>query len=155
MIEQDANKIMDEVLAEVLEKQAFMFTDIVPVEELVEAEELNYQAFMSFTGEFSGKITLVVTGSMSHEIAANILGVEPDEETSEASAKDSLKEILNVICGNFLTAVAGAEPEFDITIPEVANVRKTDWIEYLENSAIHTYMVDDYPALVLLDISNG
>ena len=54
-----------------------------------------------------------------HELAANMLGVDEDDETTSGQQYDALKETLNVICGNLIPAIAGGLEIFDIDPPEI------------------------------------
>lgn len=146
---------LNSVLADVLEKQAFMFAEPAEGEELETPDGVSFQAAMSFSGPYTGKIVLAAPIEMCREIAANVLGIEPDEEISESSARDSLKEVLNVLCGNLLTELAGSEPEFDISIPSTGEVDPGNWSELSADPACVHYMVDEYPTLVILEISAG
>lgn len=146
---------LNEVLADVLEKQAFMFAEPAEIENLAAPLTENYRASMSFEGPYSGRITLAAPLEMCREIAANVLGIEPDEEISEASAKDSLKEVLNVLCGNLLTALAGSGPEFDISIPDTGELDAAGWKDLYAGGNTAGYMVDEFPVLVVLNIEGG
>ena len=42
-----------------------------------------------------------------------------EEPPPEPTQKDALGEIVNVICGNLLPSIAGPEPVFDISAPEI------------------------------------
>jgi CheY-specific phosphatase CheX len=56
---------------------------------------------------------------MALELAANFLGTEASDPVAAAGADDSFKELLNVVCGHLLTAMAGEDPVFDLTMPTV------------------------------------
>ena len=60
-----------------------------------------------------------ISTSVLPELAGNMLGMDDDAEISETEQQDALKEILNVICGNALPAIAGDQVEFSIDAPEV------------------------------------
>lgn len=53
---------------------------------------------MSFTGAMQGECLLMVPEALCPEIAANILGLDTDDELAAMRAQDALKELLNVTC---------------------------------------------------------
>ena len=73
---------------------------------------------MTYSGGMTGSISLIVPDDVCPEIAANVLGKDPDDAIVAAQSADALKEVLNVLCGNILTAVAGESPVFDLSVPE-------------------------------------
>lgn len=79
-----------------------------------------YGASVAFDGPFSGKLFVSISEGMMDPLAANMLGLEPGEEPPEGvMVKDGLKELLNVICGNLLPAIAGETVIFNISAPEL------------------------------------
>lgn len=111
--------LLREVFAQVLEKQIFMFADEMPLEDLPLGAGDWVEAHISFHGPFDGSISLALPKAAELEIAANFMGMEPDDPAVARCSEDSLKEILNVVCGHMLTALAGEEPVFDLSIPKM------------------------------------
>ncbi len=70
-----------------------------------------------FTGASEGWLSIRLYGGFLAELTANMLGEE--EEPSEQDQADALGELSNVVCGNLLPAVAGAEAVYDLGAPEV------------------------------------
>lgn len=149
---QDMRQILDETLCEVLEKQAFLFAEETEADELPPQQGKILSAQISFSGNFSGTISLYVTEKMCCEIAANFLGVDADAADTVTKAPDALKEILNVICGNFLTAAAGDGPVFDLAIPQASEYDDSEWDRILKIPGIMTYAVDDYAVACQLEL---
>jgi CheY-specific phosphatase CheX len=101
---------------ETLESLAFMFIepgDTRNPKDYSGAEAVS----MYFSGPFSGQLVLTCSDQVLPELAENMLGTEEDIPLSQQ--RDALKELLNVICGNTLPAIAGKEAVFDLTMPEV------------------------------------
>jgi len=149
MTNEDHGATLQRVFAEVLEQLAFMFAD--PAEdEFQPAADGLVRASMSFRGPFGGGLTLTVPREMAPLLAANVLGLEPDDELVLQAPYDALKELLNVTCGNLLTAIAGDEPVFDLTVPEISELPPgTPWED--SNSPNTTAcLVDDHPAVLRL-----
>jgi CheY-specific phosphatase CheX len=100
---------------------AFML--VVP-EELDETAgqppEWGYAVRVDFTGPFNGELYAAITREMLEPLAANMLGIDPDEDPPDGvQLQDALKELINVVCGNLLPAIAGDEVVFQIGGPEL------------------------------------
>ena len=108
-------EIMSKVTIETLEKLAFMFA--FPYEG--EPRDSMVAGRVSFTGPFSGTLVMMISIEVLRELAANMLGLDDGEETTEDHRSDALKETMNVVCGNLLPAIAGDEVVFDIGVPGV------------------------------------
>ena len=110
-------EIMYEVAIDTLEKLAFLFA--FPGDERGGPDDSMVAGKISFTGPFSGTMIMTISIEVLQELTANMLGLDDGEETTEKHRSDALKETMNVICGNFLPAVAGNDLIFDIGVPEV------------------------------------
>lgn len=134
---------LKKVFIAVLEKQAFMFADSInPVE--FETKDGNYLSVaMGFGGEFSGRIQLAAPKALAHEVAANFLGVDAESPEALAHGADSLKELLNIICGNLLTALAGDRPVFDLTIPQIMPMTSDEAANLAGKDGMLAFRVED------------
>lgn len=141
-------EMLRNVFCDILERMAFMFGDLAEEEEMPDTMNNATAASMTFTGPIKGSLTLAVPSEMCPEIAANILGIDPEEERAVEASHDALKELLNVICGNVLTELAGVEPVFDLSVPEIRELDSAAWKALQENSATIALLVDDHPALL-------
>ena len=77
------------------------------------------------------------------------MGLEPFSEEAVENAPDALGEMLNVICGQYLTAQFGTSPVFNLSIPNCQPINSETWSHlhgHLESAAI---LIDDEPAMVL------
>lgn len=114
------NNIISKVAEETFGSLAFMLT--IPQDEDVDCSQTvwGYGASVVFTGPFSGKLFISITSDMLKPLAANMLGLELEEEPPEdVKIEDALIELLNVICGNLLPAIASDEVVFNIAGPEI------------------------------------
>ena len=110
--------ILAGVTSDTVEKLAFLF--VFPDEERdSDGPEPALAGRVAFNGFFSGSMVLRISSSALPELAANMLGVDDDAETSPEDQRDAFKEMLNVICGNLLPAIAGDHEEFNIDAPEI------------------------------------
>lgn len=145
----DRKELVGEVFCDVFEKVAFMFGEEAGREELSEAATEFIQAAMSFKGPFEGNLAIVVPDEMCPEIAANVLGMDLDDEIVKDQATDALKEVLNVICGNLLTEIAGEEPIFDLSVPLISKIDEAGWAAILDRPDAVGFLVDETPVVLM------
>jgi hypothetical protein len=74
---------------------------------------------VAFDGPFAGTLVLVASEAMLPALARNMLGFDEGAEPPREKQMDALKELINVICGNLLPAIAGPAAVFDVRAPEV------------------------------------
>jgi len=142
----ERKEVLNQVFCDVFERLAFMFGEPTPKEDLPEDSTEFVQVKMGFNGPTQGSLEFVVPVEMCEEIAANVLGMDPDDELVRERALDSLKEMLNVTCGQLLTSIAGEGPVFDLSIPSVTDLDRAGWAGFLSDPETLTFLVDDSPA---------
>jgi len=106
-------------------------------------------ASLSFMGPFSGKLLIMLSNQILPELAANMLGLGDEEETTSEQQQDALRELTNVLCGNLLPAIAGDRVVFNVDIPRII----TD--EHALKQAVEDGDVRGPNCLVKLDLENG
>jgi chemotaxis protein CheY-P-specific phosphatase CheC len=117
-MEQQLKSILTSVTSATLEKLAFLFT--FPDNERVnDGPDPAVVGRVDFNGYFDGRLLMRISACVIPELANNMLGRDDDAEISDSEQQDALKEILNVICGNALPAIAGDQVEFNIVAPEI------------------------------------
>jgi hypothetical protein len=116
-MEEDLSTTLCRIAQESLEGLAFLFSFAAE-----EREPLCFEgalaAKLTFSGAMQGTLFIVISAEVLSELAGNMLGSE-GEEITEIQQHDALKELLNVICGNLLPAVAGTQAVCDIGMPVV------------------------------------
>lgn len=152
-MEAHLSEITTEVLCDVLEKFAFEFGDPADLADIRPPGEETFIARMCFRGVSQGALTLLVPRGLGLEIAANVLGLDPEDASVPERAHDAIKEVLNVVCGNLLTRIAGEEAVFDLSIPETRLAGAGIWDEWLAREDTIGVLVDDRP--LLLQLQNG
>ena len=115
---QQIRHILTIVANETLERLAFIFA-FADNERVIDGPAPAMTGRVDFKGSFSGVLIMRISQGTLAELAANMLGLDDDCEISEAEQQDAFKEMLNVICGNFLPALAGDQMEFHIGPPAV------------------------------------
>lgn len=111
------------IFSEVLANLAFMFTDEDPGDP--PAGDVWLETTIAYSGPVSGTLRLRCTRDFSTRLAANLLGTDPGDRDAEQSASDAVKELMNILCGQFITAAHGAEEVFSLTIPEIVELSET------------------------------
>lgn len=140
------------VFSQVAENLAFMFVEPQEDESLLDPAGPCVAAEMTFTGPFSGTLTLAAPLAFCPVVAANVLGVEPDDELATAQPYDALNELLNVTCGNLLTTLAGEEPVFDLTVPAVRDLSFEEWNTLKNSPETVGLVIEEHPILLKLSI---
>jgi len=145
------NDLLCATFAEVMQKQVFLFADPLDAGEIETDESTWSQVQIAFHGPSSGSLTLSLPKELGHEVTANFLGLDPGEAISDRQADDAVRELLNVLCGHFLSAYAGEEAVFDLGAPAAKS-----WESEPSPSAdsVQGFDVEGKPALLTLNISS-
>ncbi|MDD5674716.1 MAG: chemotaxis protein CheX [Chitinivibrionales bacterium] len=107
------------VISRIVGDAAFMFADELKTEARPQPGQWRAQGVaLDFNGEVSGRFRLWVGPSLALQFAANMLGLEADDALSEIKKQDALKEMLNIIVGNFLTESFGPAASFAMGLPQ-------------------------------------
>ena len=106
------------VVEETFASLAFMF----PVEPAAPAAcdpETARQAVVEFSGPFRGALLLSASPELLEPLASNMLGLDDGVCPSPEQKQDAFRELLNVICGNLLPAIASPREVFDVHEPRM------------------------------------
>ncbi len=159
--EADRRRVIGEVFESVLQNLAFMFVESVEKETLENMDspdgvpEKFVKASMAFSGPNKGWVNLMVPEELAKELAANIIGKELDKNISQRHLQDALKEVLNVTCGNLLSAVVGTKQVFDAASPVLTEHDEKAWAAFLAEPASNPFMVEDWPAILQFLVDKG
>ncbi|MBN2281740.1 MAG: chemotaxis protein CheX [Candidatus Marinimicrobia bacterium] len=144
------SEILYNVLEESLESLAFMFAESIDTSDIAMTDTECIKVTMEFTGDlYNGSLMMIVPSNISSEIAANILGIEDTSDDATDLGDDSLKEVLNVICGRVLTEISGTEPLFDLSIPEIEKISCTGLENYISEQNTCSAIIDDMYPIIL------
>lgn len=105
------------VFSDVLGNLAFLFADDEQADPSPAAIWL--ETTISYCGPATGTLRLQCNGEFAILLAANLLGIDPGDDDAELKAPDAVMEFMNIVCGQFVTAMHGTEDVFDLTIPAV------------------------------------
>jgi|GEM_PF-6481304 hypothetical protein len=75
-------------------------------------------ARLEFTGPFCGVMAIAAPREFAKIVGTNMLCLEDDVADIFFDRYDPLKELLNMVCGSLLPALAGPKHEFAIGAPE-------------------------------------
>ena len=81
-------------------------------------------ATMTFEGARQGRLTLRIASRVLPRLSQNMLGDFEVDESASDKGQDALKEVLNMICGNLLTAWYGHAPVFKLHPPEITSAKE-------------------------------
>ena len=81
---------------------------------------------LTFTGARTGTVVLATAPDLARQIAANLYSLDLTAITDD-QAIDALKELLNVTTGDYLHALEGNEPIFDLTPPALAALDRAEF----------------------------
>jgi len=147
-------EIIENVFCDVFENLAFMFGEPMS-KDAFEANGIEHtHAHISFAGARTGEIVLIVPDDMCPEIAANVLGVDPDDEQVDELAGDALKEMINIICGRLLTDLESKDLVFDLSVPAIKNINSEEWSVWLKKEGSLGFIVDEYPVILYLEMED-
>lgn len=115
------------VLSDVLGDLAFMVADDEVPE--VPAGTVWLHGEIRYTGSSVGALQLWCTRGFATRLAANLLGLEPDEGEAQVGAEDAVREFMNVLCGQLVTTWFGNGPVFNLSIPDVCECTDAPRVE--------------------------
>ena len=104
------------IFSEVLANLAFMFTDDEGVDS--RPDDTWLETTIGYRGHSSGELTFRCTRRFTRLLAANLLGVDAEAESTD-EADDAAKEFMNIVCGQLVTALHGSDDVFNLTIPQI------------------------------------
>lgn len=152
-MKEDVQKVLTEVLTEILEKFGFMFADQECEAAEQESDVSILMAEMTFAGPARGTLQLAAPAPLCRELASNVLGVSLPE-TGKPVAEDALKELLNIACGELVARLFGEKPVFDLAIPTVRGISKAQCRELSGTAGAVRLWVESRPVVAALDVEN-
>ena len=149
-----SDNILVESITEALETMAFMM--VMPPEEELPVPEQSIRVDMNFTGPVRGKVELMAGLDFTWNMAANVMGLDPDDEEAKSKGTDAFKELVNTVCGVLLPKLASSPKDiFDVSIPNAQTFETTDdWNNFITQSDVRVLDVDCQPVAVRLTIDS-
>jgi CheY-specific phosphatase CheX len=140
---------IDEVFLDIVEKLAFMFGDPCDVADMSMSEGSWSRASIRFKGSVTGVVSLSVPDELCLEIAENILGMDMGDVEDELEVgRDSVKEMLNVVCGHVVPILQGDGSDVQLEVPVLESVRSEECIASASQDGVTAYNLDGSPVLL-------
>lgn len=143
-------EIVSVIFLDISERLAFMFGDPVTREQIDTEGGEWAQAGVDFSGETAGRLTLSAPQELCLEIAANILGTDPEEIADGMLAEDALRELLNVVTGHVVPGLQGEDEAFELSVPVYEALTPEQVEELMGHPGTIYYELDDSPVLLNL-----
>ncbi len=138
---------LNTIFSEVLQNLAFMFHDEEDAE--IPPGEVWLETVIRYRGPQEGTLRLRCTRDFAVLLAANLLGTDPESADAPGRASDAIKEFMNILCGQYVTARHGVEDVFDLTIPEIEELTETPEFTPASNEEAATFSVQGHRVQVL------
>lgn len=111
------------IFSEVLANLAFMFTDDEQTD--LSPGDVWLETTIGYEGPATGTLRFRCTRGFSVLLAANLLGIDPDDATAARQCEDAVREFMNIVCGQFVTAMHGSQDVYNLTIPRTVELSET------------------------------
>jgi hypothetical protein len=144
------------VISRIIGDAAFMFTDPLGAEGRPPAETWKALGVsLSFSGDIDGEFRFWASPELTQGIAVNMLGLDQADPLSEARLSDALREIVNIIVGNFLTDMYGDGVIATLGLPRMIDAAalgadcanaNAQWLSVDGNPVLCVMRVDKQPA---------
>lgn len=119
MLTEEIREKAMKVIIHILGECSYIFADPISEEDIPPLHELDLKGVsLEYQGYKSGHISLFANEEFLKYAAASMLGIDENSEDAIEKGFDSIKEILNMVVGNFLTEIYGCDPVFDMGIPQ-------------------------------------
>lgn len=125
------------IFSDVLAKLAFMFTDDEPID--VAPGQTWLETTISYHGPVHGGLRFRCTRDFAVLLAANLLGVDPEDNNASTQCEDAVKEFMNIVCGQLVTALHGSEDVYALSIPKTVDLAETP--DLTDDGGVSSYTV--------------
>ncbi len=102
---------------------------------------------IEYSGKHAGELGLIMERPLASQIAARILGMGSTDDVYDDMIEDAVRELINVVCGHFVTLIYGYTPVLKFSMPKVFLLGSPACNALLTNPNVCTIMVDDFPLL--------
>ncbi len=71
------------------------------------------------------------------------------------SARDAIREVLNVTCGHILTSIAGENAPMELSTTEVGECEVADWEKAREAQNAYAFRLEDESVLFVVEVEGA
>ncbi len=122
--------------------------DVAP--DIFPEDQIIYCGTTQFKGVMTGNLTVLCCRPFLENICRNLLGLPFDEDVSKENCEDTLTELVNVFCGNFLTEAYGDDVVFELVFPSVEIATPERLKQFFSSRLVHCFLADDEPVALAL-----
>lgn len=141
------------IFSEVLANLAFMFTEDEDIE--TSSADIWLETAIGYVGPAEGALKFRCTREFSRLLAANLLGIDPDSDQAVQQSEDAVKEFMNIVCGQFVTAMHGSDHVFNLTIPAIEELAEVPDMTDDGGITTSTLAVDAYRVQLIYEAGAG
>lgn len=119
MSDPDKRSILAQAIVDVFEQTAFMMPEVVATEGAQEWPDTTCVfVTVEYSGPSEGIVSLVIPPGPSMELTSNFLGEDAEADELGQEHIDAVKEMANIVAGQFLPRCFGTTAVFRLTPPE-------------------------------------
>lgn len=102
---------------------------------------------VEYSGRHNGELGLIMEQPLANRIASRILGTDNTADVTDEMIEDAIRELINVVCGHFVTLMYGYTPVLKLSIPKVS------WVGYAACNVLMTkpdtctFLVEESPLI--------
>lgn len=141
------SQYLTEALSHVLLSMVSLSPRITDAADMPEVKGDALNVRIEYSGEHAGELGLIIEKPLAVLMAARILGMDNTKDVYDDMIEDALRELLNVVCGHFVTLMYGYTPVLKISLPKVFAIGSAVCNVLRTNPNVCTFMVDDSPLL--------
>ena len=136
-------RVLGRVVIEILEEAAFLFTEPMDEDATQAPSPELIVARIGYRGPSRGEMLFSTPTNVAVELAANLLGLEPDDPEVEGKGDEAVGEMLNIIGGALLKEWFGSSADFEMGIPKVERMTGEEFAKSTKGAALHLPLITD------------
>ena len=131
----DHKTALQQAVSEIFENMAFQELEIVSGNPLPAVVLCSFrQATMTIYSPIQGTLVITISPSMMRTVAANVLGIDPDDVDSSMES-DVVAEMLNTMAGAWMRKITEVSQPYELGLPDTADA------DYIDSKAAEIHCV--------------